>query len=66
MQVTAAPIQIQSHQYTIVLSQDEIAALSNRLVNPCAQLHPVDEAIVCALKELIATTMQSIEPPPIN
>lgn len=66
MLVTVQSIQVLAHEYTVALSQDEIAALANRLNNPCQQLHPIDEAFVQGICSAINNAMASVEPPQQN
>ena len=62
MLVTVRSIQVLSHEYLMSLRQDEIAALANRLNNPCQQLHPIDEAYVQSICSAINNAMASVEP----
>jgi hypothetical protein len=65
MLINVSQVPTTINTYNLTLSQDEIAALSNHLNNPCGNIHPVDQAHVDNINAQIATAMQSVEPPQV-
>ena len=65
MIINVSQIPTTINSYNLTLSQDEIAALSNHLQNPCGNIHPVDQAYVDQLRDQIVAAMQSVEPPQV-
>ena len=61
--VSQVPATINTYNFS--MSQDEIAALTNHLQNPCGSIHPVDQAYVDQIREQMIEAMQSVEPPQV-